>query len=61
MGKEIAEPLGLRRPPHSWEEMLLEQRNDWWWKIARYLSSKEELSKVINLTPWRSMDGKTLA
>ncbi len=51
MGKEIEEPPGRRRPPHPWEEVPLEQWNDWRWQLTHRLNSKEELSKVINLTP----------
>ena len=51
MGREIEEPPGRRRPPHPWEEVPLEQWNDWRWQLTHRLNSKEELSKVINLTP----------
>ncbi|MGC8874462.1 MAG: KamA family radical SAM protein [Chloroflexia bacterium] len=48
--EEIEEPPGQRHPPAPWEQIPLEQWNDWRWQLAHRLSSPEELAQVIRLT-----------
>lgn len=50
--KELEEPPSIREKiPHPWEHVSLEQWNDWRWQLSHRLSSLEELSRVIRLTP----------
>ncbi len=51
MQREIEEPPGRRRPPHPWEEVPPDKWNDWRWQLTHRLSSKEDFSRIINLTP----------
>jgi lysine 2,3-aminomutase len=48
---ETEEPPGPGRPPHPWEDVSLEQWNDWRWQLGHRLNTFEELSQLIQLTP----------
>ena len=48
---EFEEPPGRQRPPHPWEDVPLEQWNDWRWQLTHRLGTAEELARVIRLTP----------
>ncbi len=51
IAKEFEEPPGTGRPPHPWGNVPPSQWNDWRWQLSHRLSSLEELSQVIHLTP----------
>lgn len=50
-GEQAEEPPGTVKPPHPWEDIPLEQWNDWRWQLTHRLSSLEDFARVLRLTP----------
>ena len=47
---DVDEPPGQRRPPFPWQEVPLEQWNDWRWQLRHRLNTAEELARLIHLS-----------
>ncbi len=52
---QLEEPGGRGlTPPHPWDNVPLEQWQDWRWQLSHRLQSMEDLAQIIHLTPEES-------
>ncbi len=48
---EEEEPPEKQKPPSPWENVSLEQWNDWRWQLTHRLKTVEDFARVLHLTP----------